>query len=213
MIKYELCGKILMVITMNGCICKNIIRLETPVGNYCISDGKNNIPFSVYENSYKVPYYIYEDGEIADELSTETNYAIVIDLKNLQIGKEYRIVFSESGLKYGGSDEHTESRVMTIDGWCVGIGAYDPNDVEKIVQDVEYSKKTGAYESGFIQAPPEYDESKFKSYFLTAAEDGSGFTFKLLDESVDRIVFKVAWIQGGFYEKEIYESAIDFWLT
>ena len=79
------------------------------------------ILFSVRKNSYDVPYY---------DITTDTNYALDIDTNLLEINKQYNIVFSEGGLHFRGSDEHTESIVTTIENWSIGIGAYNPNDDE-----------------------------------------------------------------------------------
>lgn len=101
----------------------------------------------------------------------------------------YYITFSNGTFSFGGSDEHTESIVTTIENWSVGVGSYNPND------DLE-------------------DEKSFVRYTaLSANESSGGFKFKLLDYSYPKIVFKAAWIKNDIYSKDTYEDALDFWLT
>lgn len=193
-------------------VYKNIIKLNTPVGYFFVSNGKENIPFSVRKSIFNVPYNIYNDNnqKIIEELNTETNYDLVIDVKSLKLNHYYNIGFSNGIWHFGGSDEHTESIVTTIDNWSVGIGAYNPNEDEEIEQAILYTGK----EKGYIQHPQTFDETKFVRYSVSSAfEFSDHFEFKLLDYSYPEIVFNVAWIENGGYDKEIYEDALDFWLT
>ena len=95
----------------------------------------------------------------------------------------------EGGLNYCGSDEHTESITNTIDKWSVGIGSYDMND--------DY----------FHQDEPH------KGYDVWRSEDNLGFSFVLLDRTIDKITFLVAWIENREISNVDYESVLDFWLT
>lgn len=205
-----------MVLTQKGDIIlesfiyKNIIKLETPVGYFFVTDGKNNIPFSVQKNNFNVPYEVYDNKEIIGELNTDTNYDLVIDVNDIKIGSCYYIKFSVGNLSFGGSDEHTESIVTTINNWSVGIGAYNPNDDEELEQAAIYTGN----DKGYIQYPPVFDETKFVRYSLSSPfEHSDGFEFKLLDYSYPEITFKVAWIENDRFDKETYEDAISFWIT
>ena len=142
---------------MQELICQNITELETPVGYFFVSDGNVNVPFSIRKNSFNVPYQIYADNQqVIDELNTETNYDLVIDVNNLKTELYYTIGFSRGTFSYGGADEHTESIVTTIDNWSLGIGAYNPNDEEEIEQST-------------IWHITEFDETKFVRYTVSLA--------------------------------------------
>ena len=186
---------------MEKYIYTDITELVCQIGKFSVNYENTKIPFSVRKNSYNVPYY---------DITTETNYALDIDTNLLEINKQYDIVFSEGGLHFRGSDEHTESIVTTIENWSIGIGAYNPNDDEEIEQAILYTGK----DKGYIQYPPVFDETRFVRYTVSSASESSGgFEFKLLDYSYPEIVFNVAWIKNNTYDKDTYEDALDFWLT
>lgn len=196
---------------MDKYIYENITELKTPVGYFFVTDGDVNIPFSIRRNTFDVPYYIYDDNQqVISELNIETNFDLVIDVNNLKIGGYYRIGFSNGKFSFGGSDEHTESVVSTIENWSVGIGSYNPNDDEELEQAIFYTGR----DKGYIQYPPVFDETRFVRYMVSSASESSeGFEFKLLDYSYPEIVFKVAWIENDKCDKDTYEDALDFWLT
>ena len=160
-------------------IYENIVSLMCPVGEFTVCHRTERVSFSVRKNDYDIPY---------DNITTETNYALDIDTKLLDIGKQYAIVFSEGGLKYCGSDEHTESITNTIDNWSVGIGSYDINDDED-------------------------DPNSHKGYDVWRSDDNLGFSFVLLDRTIEKITFLVAWIENTEKTNVDYESVLDFWLT
>ena len=192
-------------------IYENITELKTPVGYFFVTDGNVSIPFSVRKNTFDVPYHIYDNKQqVIGELNTETNFDLVIDTSKLKIGYYYHIRFSNGTFSFGGSDEHTESIVTTIESWSVGIGSYNPNDDEELEQAIFYTGK----DKGYIQYPPVFDETRFVRYTVSSASESSeGFEFKLLDYSYPEIVFNVAWIKNDNYDKDTYENALDFWLT
>lgn len=165
---------------MEAYIYKNIISLAAPVGSFVVCHGKEKIPFSVRKNSYNVPYY---------DVTTETNYALDIDTSLLTIGKQYDVVFSEGGLRFCGSDEHTESITTTIGSWSVGIGSFDMND-------------------GYL-----VPDDQHMGYDVWRSENNLGFSFVLLDRTVKRITFLIAWIEHSEDLEINYEDALDFWLT
>ena len=52
-----------------------------------------------------------------------------------------------------------------------------------------------------------------KGYDVGQSDDSLGFSFVLLDRTIDKITFLVAWIEN-FPDATIdYEDALDFWLT
>ena len=147
--------------------------------------------FSVCHGTEKVPFSIRKNSYNVPyyDITTETNYALDIDTDLLTLGKQYKAVFSEGNLHFRGSDEHTESLTNTIGKWSVGIGSFDMND------------------DCFNQDKPH------KGYDVWQSEDNLGFSFVLLDRTVEKITFLVAWIEN-FENKNIdYEDALDFWLT
>ena len=165
---------------MKSYIYENITELSCPVGEFSVFCEDKKIPFSIRKNKYDIPYY---------DITTDTNYALDIDTSLLEIKKQYDIVFSEGGLHFCGSDEHTESLTNTIGKWSVGIGSFDMND-------------------NFF-----YRDEPHKGYDVWRSDDSLGFSFVLLDRSIEKITFLVAWIEN-FADKDIdYEDVLDFWLT
>ena len=147
--------------------------------------------FSVNYGKKKIPFSIRKnDYDVSYyDITTETNYALDIDTNVLEINKQYDLVFSKGGLHFQGSDEHTESLTNTIGKWSVGIGSFDMND--------DY----------FHQDEPH------KGYDVWQSEDNFGFSFVLLDRTVETITFLVAWIENVPDKNIDYEDALDFWLT
>ena len=165
---------------MEEYIYTDITEISCPVGTFSVCHNNTKIPFCVRKNGYAVPYY---------DITTETNYALDIDTNLLEINKQYNIVFSEGGLHFRGSDEHTESLTNTIENWSIGIGSYDMND--------NYFRTNEPH----------------KGYDVWRSEDNLGFSFVLLDRSIDKITFLVAWIEHSADKDIDYEDALDFWLT
>ena len=147
--------------------------------------------FSVCHEGEKIPFCIRKNNYDVpyDNITTETNYALDIDTENLTVGKQYDVMFSKGGLHFCGSDEHTESLTTTIDHWSVGIGSYNMNDDD------------------FHQNVPH------KGYDVWRSEDNRGFSFVLLDRTVEKITFLVAWIESKEIPNVDYENVLDFWLT
>ena len=166
---------------MEEYIYKNIMSLATPIGSFGVCHGKEKVSFSIWKNSYNVPYY---------DITTETNYALDIDTSLLTIGKQYDIVFSEGELHFCCSDENTESMTTTIGSWSVGIGSFDMNDVAYLDPNKQHM-----------------------GYDVWQAENNLGFSFVLLDRTVERITFLVAWIEYSENKEIDYEDALGFWLT
>ncbi len=165
---------------MEQYIYENITGISCPVGEFSVCFGKSKIPFSIRKNSYDIPYY---------DITTETNYALDIDINLLEINKQYNVVFSEGGLRFQCSDEHTKSLTNTIGKWSVGIGSFDMND-DCFHQDEQY-----------------------KGYDVWQSEDNFGFSFVLLDRTIEKITFLIAWIENVPNINIDYEDALGFWLT
>lgn len=199
-------------------IYNNIEILTTPVGSFTITDGEKAIPFSVTENSMNRPYTVDDDDyNVLGELTTETNYEIIIPSGDLEIGKVYTISFSNGVWEWCNTDDRTICYTTVIDDWAVGIGAHYPLCYEKEAQDIQYSKKHGFWNDRerdhLIVAPEQYDESEFITYSTDPLETWNGFTFKLYDRLMKYVYFKVAWIHIEDFPSPRYEGALGYWLT
>ncbi len=194
-------------------IFNDIDKLITPIGSITVTHEGAPITFSVKKNSFNIPYEIYGDDRhtVTDTLQTETNYNIVIPTVALEIGKIYEIRFDGEALEIGGGDEHTLSLTATFGGYSIGIGAYDPNDNEKLDQAYQHTQEKG-YKHG-IHMPSEFDQSKFINYALDVLDDMTGYSFKLIDRSAEYIYFTAAWICNGYLDVLYYENALDFWIS
>lgn len=198
---------------MSDYLFHNITELKSPIGTFSVMYKEQKVPFSVAKNSFDIPYDVYEDEKIVKTFTTETNYSLEIDVCNLKIGEVYKLSFSAGILEFCDSDERTVALATTEDGWTVGVGMYNPNDDGELEQAIEYSKEKGYYAQKVIIEPPQYDESRLKGYSIWQSDDKSGFTFKLLDDTVKTIYFSVAWIKCEVDSEDDCEGAIGFWLT
>ena len=191
-------------------IYERIDYLPTPCGKILITDERGqNRKFSVKPNTYNVDYELYSGTEDEIILKTDTNYSICINTADLELGHSYNIRLDGGRLHYGDSDERTVCVSGTYNGYSIAIGAYDPNEDEKLRQACGYSENRGLKQ---IVYPPEYDESRLKEYNVEMPEDRSGFSFRLIDRSREWICFQVAWIKND-HNTEEYEGAVELWTT
>ena len=198
---------------MSQTIYKQIYVFRTPVGNITVCNKEKEIPFDVVKNPYDVPYEVYDEQweNVLYEIQTDTNYAIEIFSEALEVGAFYEICFDGGELRYGGGDEHTTAIIGSFAGYSIAMGAYDPNDDEKMMQSYMYAQEKGYRD--FIAPPPFYDESKFCRYDVEISEDKRGYRFKLLDKSDEKIRFLIAWIKNEKFGSENAEEAVEFWVT
>ncbi len=176
--------------------------LSTPCGNIAVTDERGHtIKFSVRKNPYSPD---------CGGLNTDTNYELCISTSDLKFGRTYKIRVNAAELSYGTSDEHTECVSGTLNDYSIAIGAYDPNDDEKLFQAEEYTKRKG-YE-GMIVDPPEFNKSCFKKYDVQMLDDHSGFSFQLIDRSSELIVFLAAWIKNVSAPEDC-EGEVEIWTT
>ena len=76
-----------------------------------------------------------------------------------------------------------------------------------------YSKEKGFLEQKFTMEPSKYDISEFIQYSLGVLDEMSGYSFTLIDRSLEYIFFPVAWICVNTYDADTCEDAIDFWIS
>lgn len=185
---------------MDELIFQNIEELITPIGSFTVTEGEKKIPFSVSKNQFDLPYEVYgkDNKSVIATIQTQTNYDIIINVSDLEIGHSYKLAFSEK-MVFCDSDEHTEALSITKDNWSVGLGMYDPND--------------GVINSMWPASKAEIDESVFVRYSIEASPGSTGYIFKLLDKSFPRIYFPVAWVKNEGLPPIEYESALGYWLT
>lgn len=196
-------------------VYRDIDVLSTPCGEITVVDENDQrCRFSVEKSSYTPDYELFYGTENEKSINTDTNYLLCVPADDLVLKHTYRICLTGTALHYGDSDEHTEAVSGTANGYSIAIGAYDPNDDEKINQAYEYSSAQGYLAQKMLVSPPEYDESSFEQYDVEMLEDCSGFSFRLLERSVKEIHFRVAWVKhnenADFSE---YEAAVELWTT
>ena len=164
-------------------------ELKTPCG--CLNlfnESGETVPFDVRVTE-RTNLKIYDD--IIDEhISVKAVFnEIIIDPHKLVIGKKYILKLSgDLHFEYGDADEYSISNVVSTNDASLSLGAYDPNDIEKDKQYIPNDR-------GGMDPPVEYDQSDFHGYVLLPLADWSGFSFKLLDYSMPKIEFKLAWIE------------------
>ncbi len=195
-------------------VYRDIDVLPTPCGQISVIDENDRkYRFSVEKTSYSPDYHLFYGTENEKTINTDTNYYLRVHTDDLVLKHTYKIFLTGSVLHYGDSDEHTEAVSGTANGYSIAIGAYDPNDDEKIRQAFEYSSVQGRLPQNMLVQPPRYDESCFGEYDVEMLEDYSGFSFRLLERSVKEIVFRVAWVKNDYTAPSEYEAAVELWTT
>lgn len=193
---------------------EKITKLETPCGVITVSDASGSlVPFSLKPNPYQVPYEIEKDNQPTIVLTPEQNLLICISPSDIEKNKEYFIILEGTSLDFGGSDERSVCVTGSSNGYSIGLGAYIHNEEERDHQAYLFSKKMGYYDQGFIQEPPQFDESSFEWYDTEMLEDKQGFVFHRIDDTPKDIFFPVAWISNKLASADECEGAVDFWTT
>jgi len=182
-------------------------KLATPCGCITVTGSEGElVPFAVRKNGFDVTYESFS-GRLHH---TEHNYIIAIASSSLKPGNVYRIALSGAQLGIGCSDECTECVSSTANGFAIAIGAIDHNEWRKVEQLVAYAKANNIDLHLPMRNAINYDRSEFVRYDVARLEDCSGFSFELLDENWEEIVFPVAWIEDDHGEGE---EAVQFWTT
>lgn len=186
--------------------------LPTPCGEITVTDNKGSrIPFTLQKSIIDTDYHVFEHTQNEKAVHIEHAYLLTIDIDHLQKEILYQIRLNGAKLRYGYSDESTECISGSSNGYSIAIGAFDPNDDEKVAQAFSYSKAQGITYA--IVPPPEYDESKFSQYDVEMLEDFSGFWFRLIDTQHPIIQFPVAWIKNEPGAEIEYEWVVECWTT
>jgi hypothetical protein len=204
-----------VLIVNDDLILTNITELKTPIGIITVKCLGKYIPFDVVPGIFSSDYEIYsEDNKtILTHIFADANYQIRIATSNLIIEAEYIIKFDGGTFHYNSGDEHTISLTGTFGGYSLGLGAYDPNDDEKVEQAYAYSKEKGLLGKKFIMEPSKYDTRGFVQYYLDVLDEMAGYSFTLIDRSCEYIFFPVAWICVNTSDDDTFEAAIDFWIS
>lgn len=193
---------------------QHIVSLSTPCGEIAVTDEKGRrISFSVKENPYHPDHHLFYGTENEEVLNTDTNYLICIQTRDLTMGQPYQITLSGGQLHDGGSDEHTAAVSGTLNGYSIAIGAYDPNEEEKLRQACKHAEGSDRLSRKRIALPAQYDESRFIQYDVGMLENYAGFAFRLLGSSIEEIVFPVAWVRNKYPNLPEYEDAVELWTT
>ena len=196
------------IITWEG-IMTPLSELQTPCGILkCTDQNGNAIHF--YCNLLKSNYNTTVFDEILSEWVSVTptfQSTITINSDSLVIGETYTLrLCGDFNYRFGYSDENAISNIITDNGISLSLGAYDPNDAEKDRQYVPVYD--GSVRIGF-KPPEKYNISKFQGYILSVLTDWSGFSFQLIDHTISKITFRLAWIQHIVEaESTDYENAI-----
>lgn len=186
-----------------------IKEFDTPLGLLCCTNKNGEkIFFSAvpFETQYDTTVY---DLIASKRVKVKPTYQSVVSVLSdtLQIGETYTLrLIGNYAYQYGNRDENTICNVITENNISLSLGAYDPNDAEKDRQWVPVFD--GSVRIGF-EPPEQYDTSKFKGYILSVLPDWSGFSFQLLDRTLKKIEFRLAWIRHTI-EAEIsdYENIV-----
>lgn len=191
-----------------------IDSLATPCGRICIVDAAGNkVPFSLLENPYRPACHYADADGVERELQTDTNYLIAVDPALLRRGETYRITLPGKILAWGDSDERTVCVSGMANGYSIALGAYDPNEEEKMRQAEQYSQEIGAWERHVIIEPPTWEERNFVRYDVAMLEDESGFRFHRIDDDSREITFPVAWIKNIPGAEIDCQAAVELWTT
>lgn len=188
--------------------------IPSPCGYIRVADASGKaIPFTIRKSAYYTEYELETSKGERKLVNTDTKYDVVIDTAELALQTEYRIYLRGTTLHYGDSNEHTECVSGSANGYSIAIGAYDPNDEDKMDQMEEYSELNGFLLKNLLVKPPVYNEDSFLRYDVEMLRDYSGFKFHLIDREDPNICFPVAWIKNEPGEEMYYEGAVEFWTT
>lgn len=186
-------------------------ELQTPCGILRCTDKNNNvIPFRSIPVDHQYDTAVY-DHIRSDWTSVypENQSTILVSTNDLMKDETYIIrLYGEYKYQFGASDENAISNVITFNDHSLSFGAYDPND------DAKDRQWLRVYEGDVCvgaKPPEEYDTSGFRGYILNVLPDWSGYSFKIKDDSLSDVIFRIAWIKHNdelVTEVSDYENAV-----
>lgn len=193
---------------------KTFKELMMPCGKVTVADEDGTcIPFAIRKNLFDCPYEFEDRAGTKVTLKPDASFSLAVAASDLTRGKFYHIMLEGTKLGYGDSDEKTECLSACTNGYCIALGTYLLNDDEKLEQAWSHSRRMGLLKYHSLAAPPEYNTGQFSGYDVEMSDDGSGFRFYLIDDSISEISFEIAWIKSDGINAPEYESAVQFWTT
>ena len=191
---------------------KTVTEFATPCGVLRFRDDKGNIlPFQIRQEIWEEDASVYDN--IAGKwvpLDSQDQYTVCIPARDLTVGSEYEMrLYGDYNYTYGDSDECAVASLVTADDVTLSLGACDLNEDEKnrqAVPDFVDGERQGWH------YPETFDMSKMSGYLLFALPDWSGYRFRLLDDTVSEIRFRLAWVPHNieYAEPEDY-AAVTNW--
>ena len=174
---------------------RTVTEFETPCGILTLtaSEGEQ-LPFQVQQVMWDLQVSVYDD--VAQEyvpLESPQQYTIRVQADALTPGKDYILrLDGDCKFAYGDSDECAVASLAATENVTLSLGAQDLNDAEKDRQAVPLMR--GGVQTG-LREPEQYDESKFREYVVFTLDDWSGYRFRLIDETCQEILFRLAWAE------------------
>ena len=191
---------------------KTVTEFATPCGVLRFRDDKGNIlPFQIRQEIWEEDASVYDN--IAGKwvpLDSQDQYSVCIPARDLTVGSEYEMrLYGDYNYTYGDSDECAVASLVTADDVTLSLGACDLNEDEKNRQAVP--DFVDGEQNGW-KYPETFDTSKMSGYLLFVLPDWSGYRFRLLDDTVSEIRFRLAWVPHNieYAEPEDY-AAVTNW--
>ena len=191
---------------------KTVTEFATPCGVLRFRDDKGNIlPFQIRQEIWEEDASVYDN--IAGKwvpLDSQDQYSVCIPARDLTVGSEYEMrLYGDYNYTYGDSDECAVASLVTADDVTLSLGACDLNEDEKnrqAVPDFVDGERQGWH------YPETFVTSKMSGYLLFVLPDWSGYRFRLLDDTVSEIRFRLAWVPHNieYAEPEDY-AAVTNW--
>lgn len=141
------------------------IQFDTPFGFIEVLKNGNRIPFHIEEGTYNT--YFQDDLE----LHPLGCYEMAIDISDMAVGDIVVVRYSKGSIASDGGDEHTLNAVGEIDGYTIGLGVTDTDDLEELWQ---YDKE---------EYPDDPRFSRDRRYpYAHWGLTGSGVEFRIVDD-------------------------------
>lgn len=191
---------------------KTVTEFATPCGVLRLRDDNGNIlSFQIRQEIWEQSASVYDD--VAGKwvpLDAEHQYTVRIAAADLTVGSEYVLqLHGDYNYAYGDSDECAVASLVTAKDVTLSLGACDLNEDEKnrqAVPDFVNGEQNGR------KYPETFDTSEMRGYLLFVLPDWSGYRFRLLDDTVSEIRFRLAWVPHNIeYAKPDDYAAVTNW--